>query len=378
MSHNIIADNQACGDQYEACKELLQSSLPRNDPSLYDILPKQHGFVQTVLEAYNKHRSLIIRPDDVWLAILVQFNFFVNGNAELLRKHFVSHDGKRELGISAVGGRYSIDFGAISRQMTELMEENIVDPSLRDWIMPQFSTTTLTDTTTYAMVMMATMKEYFDYGIYLMCGIPRVTLEGEKQDWENILTRLERLKEFGVQTIAWYHMLRPIITRFIAAYDNPDGQENRKFWSKVAHYESFGSGPPTLSGWITAFCVFNEEGAWRGTVFKDDPEQGVDQSRDNLKSTNPESLSPSQFAAMYTLKYNRDDRLKLDGFPYPSIDSDRIPPGYAHVDVKLDDNGQTFDTAFVAGSIGSQILSNGRKTRDSVQPVTAWWYFIKN
>ncbi|KAG6371849.1 hypothetical protein JVT61DRAFT_8846 [Boletus reticuloceps] len=47
-----------------------------------DILPQRNGFVHIVIEAYNRHRTLIIRPDDVWLAILTQFCFFINGNAE--------------------------------------------------------------------------------------------------------------------------------------------------------------------------------------------------------------------------------------------------------------------------------------------------------
>ena len=102
--------------------ELLQTSVTGN---LDDVIPQRNGFVYTVLEAYNRHRALIIRPDDVWLAILVQFNFFVNGNAELLRKNFVSHEWKEKLNVQAVG---KADFGSMSRQMTQLMESKIVDP----------------------------------------------------------------------------------------------------------------------------------------------------------------------------------------------------------------------------------------------------------
>lgn len=42
--------------------------------------------------------------------------------------------------------------------MTNLIEENIVDPSLREWIIPNFSNTTMTDTTVASIVMMATLK----------------------------------------------------------------------------------------------------------------------------------------------------------------------------------------------------------------------------
>lgn len=36
---------------------------------MLDIIPQRNGFVHTVVEAYNQHRALIVRPDDVWLAI---------------------------------------------------------------------------------------------------------------------------------------------------------------------------------------------------------------------------------------------------------------------------------------------------------------------
>jgi hypothetical protein len=67
------------------------------------------------------------------MAILCQFNFFVNANAELLRANFVAHEGKKELVIVAEGTRYSLDFGAMSRQMVDLIEKNVVDPTLREW-----------------------------------------------------------------------------------------------------------------------------------------------------------------------------------------------------------------------------------------------------
>jgi hypothetical protein len=234
------------------------------DTKITHLLPKGNGFVDTVISAYSQHHALIIRPDDVWLAILTQFNFFVNANAELLRTQFVQHKGKKHLVVRGVGTRYSVDFGAMTRAMVGLIEKNIVDPELREWILPKFSTTTLTDTTASAVIMMATLKKYFSYEFHLTCGIPRVTLEGEKSDWIDILGRLEKLKEYGVQTIAWYHLLHPVISRFVAAFDAPSSPENVDFWQRVAHYHHLGSGSDHYSGWINAFNVFSPTGDWLG------------------------------------------------------------------------------------------------------------------
>jgi hypothetical protein len=104
--------------QSELCAELLYSSLPPTSDAIQDIIPQRNGLVYTVIEAYNRHRALIVRPDDVWLAILTQFCFFVNGNEEALRHVFVAHEGKQELEVLEGGNRYNMDPADMARQMT--------------------------------------------------------------------------------------------------------------------------------------------------------------------------------------------------------------------------------------------------------------------
>jgi hypothetical protein len=269
----------ACADQHTKAGEILQFSLPLESDTdssgrnigakLPNLIPNQNGFVGTLLEAYTQDRALVIRPDDVWLAILSQFNFFVSARAELLRANFVAHDGTRELRVVVVdelATRHNVNFGELARQMADLVEKNVVDPSLRAWATPAFTTTTPNDTTVSAVLLMATLKKYFTYRIVLYgCGIPQVTLEGERSDWLNILGRLEKLKEYGLETTAWYHLLRPVITRFVAAFDEPTSPSNVDFWQRVAHFQPGGSGRGNhYTGWITAFTVFSKEGRWLG------------------------------------------------------------------------------------------------------------------
>jgi hypothetical protein len=252
----------ACDQQYQKSDEILQSSFESPFP-IRNIVPSSNSFVHTIREAYNQHRALVIRPDDVWLAILIQFSSFVNANAKALQSQFVCHQGKRELTV-VFGDRHKVDFGRMASMMTGAIKENLLDPALCDWILPNFTTTTADDTTVCCIAMMATMKEYFSYKFQLLCGIPRVTLDGEKADWEKILARLEKLKGYGLQTIAWYHLLSPVIVQFIKAFDAPHDAKNLDFWRRVVHYESEGSGSTYLGGWITAFCVFDAKGRWLG------------------------------------------------------------------------------------------------------------------
>jgi len=257
----------ACPDAHGYTKDIIHSSM---GSTLKDVKPQRNGFVHTVLKCYNQHHALTIRPDDVWLAILTQFSCFVNGNAEALRSLFVLHDGKKELELSIIMEQEAekVDRGLVVQMLVETMngkiQENVVDPELREWIIPAFSTTNTDDRLVAGIVMMATVKEYFTFRMRLLCGIPRVTLEGKRDDWVCLLNRIEKLKEFGPQTTAWYRLLHPILSRFVKAFDKPNSRENMEFWSKVAHYQFFGSGSTSLSGWITAFMAFDENGRWMG------------------------------------------------------------------------------------------------------------------
>ncbi|EIW77683.1 hypothetical protein CONPUDRAFT_167773 [Coniophora puteana RWD-64-598 SS2] len=254
-----------------------------------------------LLEAYNQHCALVLRPDDVWLAILTQFSFFVNAHAEELHSAFVSHEGNKELNVSAVGSWYSVDFGSMARQMAGELEKNMSDPKLRE------------------------IGKLEEYGT-----------------------------EYGTETTAWFYLLKPIVERFVHAFDEP----------------------------ITAFCVFTTEGKWQGPRLQNLPSSSSDKSYTDL--------SGEVFAAKHFVSHPEGDPfigdlyLTLNDVSYPHVNTDQIPPGTVEVDVKLDDNGQVFSTLLVAGGVGSVVSSSGDKAlsgsgeRDTVRPVPEWWMFVKN
>ncbi|KAF4618851.1 hypothetical protein D9613_009769 [Agrocybe pediades] len=340
-ANELLAETWGKNGTKTRIKEFLQSSFVK--PDFSKITPSHNGFVNTVIDAYSKHYRLVLRPDDVWIAILGQLNFYINAHAEELRSHFVEHEGKKELKITTVGTRYTVDFGNIAQQMTFLLDENVVDKDLKDWILPNFSTTIDSDTVTCAVMMMSTLKAYFNYSADLVCGIPSVTLEGDRSDWAKILERVDKLDTFGEEPTAWANLLRPILRRFVGAFD---GKPDTKFWGKVCHYSEMGSGTTILSGWITAFCVWTSRGRWQGPKLSADhwsPEPG------GLK-------------------------LRLDAVDYGYVDSDSVPPGFCEVDVKLNDNGEKLDCMMVSGHLAR--LTTG-DLQDTVRPLPSWFMFVK-
>lgn len=235
---------------------ILQSSFDNitAEPSIF---PSPNGFVNSAVTAYSHHQHLQIRLEDVWLSILSQLNIYINAHAEELRDKFVAHDGQKNLDISeeeidirGQGGgrtRFRVDWGKFSYKMTQLIAENVKDPSLREWIIPSFTTTTELDRAVAAIMMMATMQNHFTYSCSILCSLPSVTLLEEKSDWEDLAKRAERLVTFGEQPKQWYTLLEPVLARFVTSFDTPEAEETKDFWQKIAHYSGGGSEPTYLS-----------------------------------------------------------------------------------------------------------------------------------
>ncbi|KAJ6263108.1 hypothetical protein Dda_1667 [Drechslerella dactyloides] len=317
------------------CKELLQSTFTQDLMSSRNITPSSSSFVNSAINAYSFHHHLVIRPDDVWITILTQFSFYVNKHAEELRSMFVAHEGKKELTITGGGERHTFDVGRMTVAMGELIQENVIDPDLRAWLIPEFSTTEANDKIVASAIMMATLQEYFTYTMMLLCGLPGVTLLGEKRDWEALLHKLDKFDTFGEETSRFANLLRPIIRRFVKCFDDPESQELKDFWMRVVE-KTGGSGPTYLTGWITAFCFWNKKG--------------------EVQYQKAEAV-PSFMGS--------PEGLTLDDQVYGTITEENVSEAYAYVPVKLDDNGVEFDTALVAGMVAVE-------SRPTVERDEAW------
>jgi hypothetical protein len=204
-----------------------------------------------MLTAYLQHNHLVLRPDDIWFAILVQFSFYVNGHAEDLRSLFVSHAGKKKLKIR----QDELDIPALVEAFTAKIAENIKDPALREWIMPDFTTTTPTDRMTAAIIMIGTLQKYFAYFLDITCGIPSVTLLGSKADWQTILQKLEFLSTLGKEheeLTMWKSVLSAIIGNFVKTFEAPDSPAVVRFWQKSVHWFQRDYSSQRITGWYVS------------------------------------------------------------------------------------------------------------------------------
>ncbi|CAH0051122.1 unnamed protein product [Clonostachys solani] len=348
----------ACSDEARKCKTMIQSSF--QDVASDHIHGSSNGFVYAAFQAYSHHYHLKLRPEDVWFSILVQLSFYINKHAEELKSVFVPRGGEREVEKEVFGTIHTIDFGQMAVATSREFQNYVVDAQLRDWIMPDFTTTQDNDRVVAAILMMGTLQKHFSYKATMMCGIPSVTLQGEREDWTKLRNRLGKIASWGREPAQFAERLKTVLDYFILTFDQPNSVDVKEFWNKIAHYKSGGSGPTYLSGWMTAFCFWSGDGELiRNTGFG----------------------SELEFC-------------RIGNSIFLPVETNDIPAGYASVPVKLDYSGTMYQTRLLAGSVGRRFTRSGwpvidldplgtkiqphngdASGLDTIEPVIGWWMY---
>ncbi|KAF7347958.1 hypothetical protein MSAN_01747900 [Mycena sanguinolenta] len=363
---------RACPDQSRQADTILRYSIGgcTEKPGIkFKIIPNGCGFVDTVLSAYTGSHALVLRPDDIWLTVISQFSLYVNANPELLLDHtnFGSREPRQPLVI------VDPNSPQLSTQMGESIQRNVLD---REWALPKFSTTTPHDIAVVSMLRIApaVRKAFLPRTETLHRGIPRVTLDGLRTDWELLLQKLKKLKEYGIPAIAWYHLLHPVVSQIAKSFYDQNNPEIREFWKKVVHEEGFGGRSSKLSGWITAFSLFSCEGECRIPQLRTTP----------FGKKDPAALPPHRFWSIYAPSLEQtSSNMTIDGIKYPVINIHDLATGYAEVNVIVNHGGIAAPRVIVAGLTGVGFASSGDRSpsssgkNDTVRPVVAWWMFSK-
>ncbi|KAF2188691.1 hypothetical protein K469DRAFT_767959 [Zopfia rhizophila CBS 207.26] len=190
-------------------KGVLSSSYDMStDPSCgqHPRVGSRNSLVYTALKAYFGHHHLRNSAS------------FINKSAERMRQIFVEHEGQKQL------QRMKLLAGQI--------QENIQTPGLKEWILPNFTTTTDTDGQVASTMMVGAVQSYFKYHMVIVCGLSAVTLLGEKDDYEDMLERLEYLESLKLG----------------------EDVDRCRYSSRLCGANG------RLSGWLAAFWFFNNKG----------------------------------------------------------------------------------------------------------------------
>lgn len=304
------------GEFTEPDTEVLMSSL--DDVELtadYGLQPSADSFLRGAIQAWGEHHHLVVRPEEVWFTILVQMNFYMGTHAEEVRDLFVDHEDSETILVE------DFTWYLVLERFQYEIQDRVKTDWLLEWIRPNFSTTTDSDRMTANVLMMGLMKQYFDYEGGIICGLPSVTLLGTQEDWQALYDKLEYLAEFGDEPAAYQRRLEPILSRFVASFDDPDSDETVAFWNNIVLAESSvscGAPPYFMSGWLTGFWYWDANG--------------------------------EKFA-------RNEDGMELDGVAYAKLGIENLPVGYAQAPFIMRDfrEVERFEAMVLAGTVGKRI-----------------------
>lgn len=283
-----------------------------------------HALIETLHRAYDQHRNLVLRPDDIWLTISQGFAACVNQDPERYRQAFVSPEGKKEIYIrrdSFKMGEASNDWRGCFPEFSAQIREHI-GAETHTLILADFSTTGDLEKAVSEVVLMDTVQSYFRYRVGTLCGIPSVTLEGTVEDWQKVAQKTRALAKFGGLDW-WLNEACAIVDQFVAA---AQGKVNTRFWQSIYKGES-GSGGITADGHILKLIPYLTD--WKG---------------------------------------NREKNSLVTGAGRYGIGVSSVPQGVSCVPFTWDYFGSAFEYQFLAGHVGIAFDEG----TNSLSPVMGW------
>ena len=218
-----------------------------------------HAFVSAVHMAFANHYPLTISPDHIWMCIAQGLSNHINENADNLRKFFVTHEGKESLVVERddfVQGDPNNPWPEVFHEFSEQIRQHI-GAEAHDLLTPHFTTTGPNEKAAAQIVLMDTLKNYFEYTLHSRCGIPEITLEGTTDDWINLREKALNLAKYELDW--WIKPLTPVLDQFV---DAASGKVDVNFWRDMYKHNDM-SGGPYVTGWIVTFFPYLDQRKFR-------------------------------------------------------------------------------------------------------------------
>ena len=239
-------------DNFEAIDQL-------NEP--LSITLGLNSFVATVHQVFAEHRPLLITPDAFWMTIAQGFAQHINNNAERLRYQFVNHSSKKELKVVLERLLDNQDWQKAVELWSKQIDEN-VKADIADLMVCDFSTTTPIIRTASQVVIMDALEQYFDYRLYMICGIPWITVQGTVDDWKKIRERVEIIGQYDLEW--WTKRLLPICDGII---ETVAGKPNLEFWKHICKPQSMYGGE-IITGWLADLFPYLKDSITNSSTMK--------------------------------------------------------------------------------------------------------------
>jgi hypothetical protein len=217
-----------------------------------------HGFIKSAIISYIKKIELEISPDEVWCTILSTF-------VQYLRSKDISLANLPDVisvnTPSEIANIHTINMSRFLYDVTCKLHD-IVDPDIIDWFECNFSTTTEKEKLISRLLVIANPKEPVESvkGEHELnnfvndSGQPRITLNGDIDDWKKLIEKIKKIQEFNDPKLTtWSKCLCMLVQIFINTFEE---KLDRNVWKKFISYSSFDK-DNIFNGWINRFIQIN-------------------------------------------------------------------------------------------------------------------------
>lgn len=154
------------------------------------------------------------------LIIILTITFFFNlfHLSEKLLKTFLNH---KSLMTEEDWKIIFLDFVS---QISEYTGKDV-----KNTLKPEFTTTTPVSLAVGQLTIMATMKHYFNYKVFVIgYGFPHITIEGSIEDWTKIVDKLSNLAKYQFELFTG-----KIISNINEIIETKKGYINNEFWKRM-------------------------------------------------------------------------------------------------------------------------------------------------
>lgn len=236
---------------------ILSESYTESDVIDFHVELIRHPFIAMVGEAFAKHYSIEISPDDIWLLILDGTRIHVSANRNALKNKFVLPKADTALVVRNDSLRVTSSAEEWDRNTFALFDKlgTKLPQKTKDALDASFSTTTAVHANVAKAMILSVASEYYSYEFSTLCGIPEILVKGEKEDWILLKKKYNQLaRELNMGW--WAKEVNPILDQFIATYN---GNVKMEFWRGIYKYISGGEQSGTvggINGWLNRFFPY--------------------------------------------------------------------------------------------------------------------------
>ena len=216
------------------------------------------SFFDVVALAYAKHYALEINPDDIWLMILDGIRLHVKSNRKKLKDRFIAPGTDSSIAVLdnslTPESTHKEWFWTIANLFDSLQAKLPAETGIP--LKTKFSTTSPVDYNISRTMTMAVASQYYSYSVYTLCGIPKIKVNGTKDDWMLLRDSFNRLAE-QLDMKWWANALNPVLDEFVNIFD---GKINLKHWKNIyKRFKPEGCGNPRFNGWISRFLPYTKD-----------------------------------------------------------------------------------------------------------------------